>query len=110
MEKIVQVALDTTAHTEVVVIPNIATVNRHGDKIRWTKIKNEDFTFASLTPTTPPFSSVVVADDVITADYDARVPGADKVDYQINVKKAADRREYTTRSHIDTGGPTIKNK
>jgi hypothetical protein len=108
MEKIVQVALDTTADHEVVVIPNIATVNPHGHTIRWTQIANEDFTFDPLTPISPPFSNVVVTEHVITARYDARGSGADKVDYKITVQKVKGPH-YTTGGRIDTGGPTIKN-
>jgi|SRR5271165_729609 len=108
MEKKIQVALDTTANPEVVVIPFIATV-KSGDKIRWTLIANEDFKFSILTPEKNYIHDIHRSDTEITARYDA--PPDSDVKYKIVVHDANCNPHSTVPNiHMDTGGPTIKNK
>jgi hypothetical protein len=108
MEKKIQVALDTTANPEVVVIPRIAIV-KSGDKIRWTLIANEDFKFSVLTPEKKYIHDIQSGATEITAMYDA--PPKSTVDYTIIVHDA-NGKPHSTVAHRpieNGGGPTIKN-
>jgi len=109
----VQVALDTTANPEVVVIPNIATAQQH-DQIQWTQIGNEVFKFFKLTAKKRTLHDPNVVDTAITAAYDA--PANSSVDYAIIVKDTKGRKHSTVpkkgvkkRPITGGGGPTIKN-
>jgi hypothetical protein len=108
MVTIVQVALDTTADPEVVVIPHVSTVGKH-EAIRWTLIKNEDFKFAVLTPQSGALHDINRCDKEITATYDA--PPEGKVDYTVEVYDKNGNKHTTIASgQIESGGgPTIRN-
>ncbi|MGO9038440.1 MAG: hypothetical protein ACLPX1_02755 [Steroidobacteraceae bacterium] len=108
MGKKIQVALDTTANPQVVVIPYIAVV-KSGDKIRWTLIANEDFKFAILTPEKKFIHDIQYSATEITATYDA--PPNSAVNYVITVHDT-NGNPHSTAAHSAApggGGPTIKN-
>ena len=109
----VQVALDTTANPEVIVVPSIANAQRH-DQIQWTQIANEPFTFFKLTAKKKTLHDPNVSATVITAGYDA--PANSSVDYTIIVKDTKGGTHSTVpktgvkgRPTTGGGGPTIKN-
>jgi hypothetical protein len=104
----VQVALDTTADPEVVVIPLIATAQA-SDQIQWTQIANEYFTFAKIRPDNGAIHDPHYSNTQVTATYDADATG--KVDYTIVVHDASGGQHTTVpKRPIKTGGgPTIKN-
>lgn len=104
----VQVALDTTANPQVIVIPFAPIVSRH-EEIIWTPIANEDFTFVSLTAKKSTLHDIKPSPAQITATYDAKAK--DQCDYTIVVRDAhGGLHDTITRGGITTGGgPTIKN-
>ncbi len=104
----VQVALDTTANPQVIVIPFVPIVSRH-EEIIWTRIANEVFTFDSLTAKKSTLHNIKRSPTEITATYDAKAK--DQCNYTIVVRDAhGDPHDTITRGGITTGGgPTIKN-
>jgi hypothetical protein len=109
MTQKIQVALDTTIKPPVVVVPGHPIVQRH-DKIRWTQITNQNFTFYSFTPeeSPGPFSNIKVSNKKITASYDANAAG--EHGYVIGVTATANGRRYSSTMIGNGGSPTIKNK
>jgi hypothetical protein len=113
------VALDTTAKNgepEVVVIPkHLAFPARTQHSLSWTQLDNESFTFVSLTPLdqVSPFSKIVCAPQLITAQYNNQRSGPE-YEYTIVVADASSQHsQHSTVPKgrpIETGGgPTIKN-
>jgi hypothetical protein len=114
----IQVVLDTTADPEVVVIPEVATANAH-DKIQWTQIQNEGFTFGKLEPqNTSIHDPDYGGGTVMTAGYDAKPKSS--VHYKITVYDNVNNQPHTTDPKSrkgetrggpvgNGGGPTIKN-
>lgn len=114
----IQVALDTTADPEVIVIPWVATANAH-DQIQWVQIPNEGFRFVVLTPQDNRIHDPNYGDGtVMNAGYDAKAAGS--VHYKIIVYDTVNNQPHTTdpkRRKGETkggpvgngGGPTIKN-
>lgn len=104
----IKVALDITAEQPVVVIPKHPHAKKGQQAIRWTPIGDTSFTFVSLTPldNPNPFSNIVIAPQLITAQYN----NTDSNEYKYTIGVLSGGSKYKSESIGNGGGPTIRNK
>ena len=106
----ITVKLDINGNPAVTCEPPQFNANRGNQTIKWKPGGSQKFTFSSLTGLPdPPFSSLAVASNEITAQDNDTSPAV--YGYTITVVADANGRTYSTLSSLEGDpGPSIKNR